>query len=120
MSMIRGFRNVCLIDSFRATLKLDPLISGSDNTTLNEKPVWFDQVLHLENANSHFHKNEDEHVTLFKADKRSLCLCEVGMLSLSFVVKALCVALSLCNVCCQITDSELLGACLTSHWLRCT
>lgn len=51
MSTTRGFRNVCLIDSFGATLKLDPLISGSDNTsTSNEK------ALHLENANRHFYK----------------------------------------------------------------
>jgi len=39
MSTTHGFRNVCLIGSFRATLKLDPLISGSENTTSNEKRV---------------------------------------------------------------------------------
>lgn len=106
MSTIRGFRNVSLIDSFRATLKLDPLISGSDSRTSNEKPVGL-----IRNANSHFHKRSTWHclelINVLRVFVKSTC-------SLEFccplhLIGALCVALSLCNVCRQITVSELDG-----------
>jgi len=113
MSTTHGFRNVCLIGSFRATLKLDPFISLSENTTSNEKRVGLIRpcIWRMQTdmkIRSMWH--------CFKADKRSLSkFCDPLHL-----IRALCVALSSCNVCCQITDSELTGACLTSHWLRCT
>lgn len=80
MGTTRDFRNVCLVDSFRATLKLDPLISESDNTASNEKRVGLIRPCIWRMQTDILQNEDQEHVTLFKAYKRFLCLFEMDLL----------------------------------------